>query len=131
MLVPLLGMASSLPTSITNPLPTMPPTATIARPTASSEIQAMPSDRANHTRATSGKGVRVLNSSHILTLFVFIYILVFATAWGQSRDLGPPGREATGAIKPTSADRAHSRRRARAEPRRRCSIIAPATGSGG
>ena len=55
-------------------------------------------------RPTSGKGVRVLNSTHILTLFVFIYILVFAAAWGQSRDLGPPGRETTGAIEPTSVD---------------------------
>jgi STE24 endopeptidase len=64
----------------------------------------MPLDRANYTRAPGGKGLRVLNSAHILTLLVFVYILVFATAWGQSRDLGPPGGAATGAIKPTSAN---------------------------
>ena len=45
-------------------------------------------DRATHKNATGGKDLKVLNSSHILTLLVFIYILVFATAWGQSRDLG-------------------------------------------
>jgi STE24 endopeptidase len=64
----------------------------------------MPRERATHQSAIGGKGLRVFNSAHILTLFVFIYILVFATAWGQSRDLGLPGREATGAIGPTSAD---------------------------
>jgi STE24 endopeptidase len=64
----------------------------------------MPRERATHQSATGGKSLGVFNSAHILTLFVFIYILVFATAWGQSRDLGPPGREAAGAIKPTSAD---------------------------
>jgi STE24 endopeptidase len=60
-------------------------------------------DRATHKNATGGKDLKVLNSSHILTLLVFIYILVFATAWGQSRDLGAAaGREHGGVAKPGS-----------------------------
>jgi STE24 endopeptidase len=60
-------------------------------------------DRATHKNTTGGKDLKVLNSSHILTLLVFIYILVFATAWGQSRDLGAAAaREHVGAAKPGS-----------------------------
>ena len=63
----------------------------------------MPRDRATHESATGGRDPKVLNSSHILTLLVFIYILVFATAWGQSRDLGAAaGREHGGVAKPGS-----------------------------
>ena len=40
---------------------------------------------------TRADGSKVINSSHILTLFFFIYILVFTAAWGQSRDRGGPG----------------------------------------
>ncbi len=34
--------------------------------------------------------LEVITSSHLLTLLVFIYILVFATAWGHSRDACQP-----------------------------------------
>jgi STE24 endopeptidase len=62
----------------------------------------MPRDRAIPKIATGSNRLKVFNSSHILTLFVFIYILVFAAAWGQSRDLGAAGREHPGIAKPSS-----------------------------
>jgi STE24 endopeptidase len=40
------------------------------------------------TRTNSSKAI---NTSHILTVFLFIYILVFTAAWGQSREAGGPG----------------------------------------
>jgi STE24 endopeptidase len=38
------------------------------------------------TPEARSNGTKVIHSSHILTLLFFIYILVFTTAWGQSRE---------------------------------------------
>ena len=62
----------------------------------------MPGERATHKTATGDKGLKVFNSSHVLTLVFFVYILVFASAWGQSRDVGRTGREPSGIAKPSS-----------------------------
>ena len=59
--------------------------------------------------------LKVLNSSHILTLLVFIYILVFAAAWGQSRDSGASGPEPRRCHQAQLHRRARAGRRARAE----------------
>jgi STE24 endopeptidase len=63
----------------------------------------MPRDRATPKNGTGGNDLTVFNSSHILTLLVFAYFLVFAAAWAQSRDVGPPGPKSAGVIKSTSA----------------------------
>ena len=64
----------------------------------------MPSDQITVGTTASHRTPRVVNSSQILTLVVFIYILVFTTAWGHSRDAGIPGPGEPGAAKPLAAD---------------------------
>jgi STE24 endopeptidase len=48
----------------------------------------MQPDLSNPGRTARGRSSRAASSSHVLTLVVFLYILVFAAAWGQSRDVG-------------------------------------------
>jgi STE24 endopeptidase len=62
----------------------------------------MPRQRATPRSTTGGKDLKVLSASHILTVVVFVYILVFATAWGQSRDVGAARREQPGVANPSS-----------------------------
>jgi STE24 endopeptidase len=44
-----------------------------------------------------------MSASHALTLMVFIYILVFATAWGHSRDAAPPALAGAGVSIPATS----------------------------
>jgi STE24 endopeptidase len=64
----------------------------------------MPSEKANPGRTVTSREPRAVNSSHILTLLVFTYILVFMTAWGHSRDGGSPAPGEPGVARPATAD---------------------------
>jgi STE24 endopeptidase len=64
----------------------------------------MPSEPTIPQSSVRGRAPKVATSSHLLTLLVFIYILVFATAWGHSRDAFPPVPTDSGSAKPGSGD---------------------------
>jgi STE24 endopeptidase len=64
----------------------------------------MPSEQATPGRTLSSRPSRAVNSSHILTLLVFLYILAFTTAWGHSRDGGNPVPGEPGAARSDTAD---------------------------
>ncbi len=64
----------------------------------------MPSDQIVPGSAVGRRAPMYARSAHILTLLVFIYILVFTTAWGRSRDAGILTPNEHGDAKVTEAD---------------------------
>jgi STE24 endopeptidase len=50
----------------------------------------MPSDHATSGKTVNRRAPGTAASSQILTLLIFIYIIVFTTTWGHSRDAGRP-----------------------------------------
>jgi STE24 endopeptidase len=56
----------------------------------------MPSEPATPRTSARGRAPKVVTSSHLLTLLVFVYILVFATAWGHPKPEFPPASADSG-----------------------------------
>jgi STE24 endopeptidase len=59
----------------------------------------MPTGQANTHGPERRRSPKVVNSSHVLTFLIFVYILVFTSAWGHSRDavaIAPAGTSLPG-----------------------------------